>query len=977
MTRKTSKILGPAMALLLLVGSPRLLAQANTTTAQIEGSVRDDSGGGLPGVSVEATNVENGLKRSAVSDGTGRYLLSLLPPGKYSVSANLSGFASVNRTGLVLTLGSSSRVDLLMKLSSVSETLTVTGEAPVIESSRSAISATVDQNEIKNLPLQTRNFTDLVVLTPGATSDDSNRVHLGGQRGINNSFNVDGADSNSSFFGEQRGGTRPPFTFSQGSIQEFQVISSSYAAQYGNATGGIINAITKSGTNDFHAEVFGFYRSKALTETDAAGFLSKDFEQKQYGGFVGGPLVHDRLFFFGGYDAQRLTDPFDAAYDNRGTASDPLLVPANLAKLQSYGIDPDTEWGVINQTNDVDSPFVKLSWNASDSVTVTARDNYNKQTGANLTNSRNFANNGLSNNGLERNFFNSFVTNINWVASASVFNEFIGQTATEHRPRTANAEALPETVISQFGRFGKNNFLPNNLDETRFQLVDNVTFYLGSNTVKAGADYSRINFSDEFFRYRSGVYNFTSFSNFVAGKPSAYRQDFSNFDGLVDYSQDNIAGYIQDEWRPSNRLTVNLGLRYEYQRQPDSEDVNPLYPDVQSIPSDGNNWAPRLGFAWDPKGDGRSVVRGGLGVFYNTTPSLLTANALLNNGIRVLDYNINCPGSVCPAGVPTYPNILTNPGALTASRSGIFVFDRKYQQPETTRYSLGFERELVKDLAFGVDFVYARTRFLERVRDANLTVVGVTADGRTRYATGPRPNANFGAIQVFTSDADGAYKAALVSLRKRFSNNYQFSVAYAYSDSKDSQSNERSVSIGANTPEDSNNLNNDYGPSDFDVRHNLVISGVIGLPFGIRLSPLYRWRSGVPYSVGTSVDVNGDGIFNDRANDLVNCDVLGRCDLGPNHASRNDERQQRFQSLDATLSKEFRRIGGAVDITLYLQGFNLQHSANRVVTGGNQNQVVSGGVVSGVQKYSINPNYGVGNRVGSPRQFQVGLRIAY
>ena len=961
-----------ALAACLALVAP-VLAQVNTTSAEIAGTVRDEEGVGLPGVDIDGTNVETSFRQTAVTDANGKYVITLLPPGQYSVTARLTGFQFVRRAGLTLALGSSSRIDFTLKVAAVSQSVTVTGEVPIIEETKTEVSASVNEISIKNLPLQTRNFTDLVVLTPGATSDDSGRVHLSGQRGIANSFNVDGADSNSSFFREQRGGTRPPFTFSQGAIQEFQVITSSYNAQYGNATGGVINVITKSGTNQFRADLFAFYRSKALSQRDANGFIGDGFEQKQFGGFVGGPIVKDKLFFFGGYDGQRLDDPFQAGYVGMGTFADPLLDPKNLAKLQQWGIDPATEWGTVNQTNNADSPFVKLSWNASDSITVSLRDNYNKQQGDNLTNGRPNPDYGISNNGLESNFFNSMVGNVNWVASSALFNELIGQAATEHRPFKANSQTLPETVIANFGSFGQNNFLPNNLDETRLQLTDNVSFFLGNNTVKAGVDYAHVKYSDEFYRYRFGVYNFASYADFVSGSARTFRQDFSAYNGLVDYTGDFISGYIQDEWRPWSRLTVNFGIRYDYQRQPSSEDKNPLYPAIESIPSDGSNWAPRLGFAWDPTGNGKSVVRAGVGVFYVYSPSLLTANALLNNGVRVLDYSINCSVTT---PCPLYPNLWVVPPAKGAT-TGLFVFDRGFKNTSTTKVSLGYEQELAKDLAVGVDLIYARTKNLERVRDANLTLVGVTPDGRPRYSTSPRPNPNFGAIQTFTSDGDGEYKGVLLSIRKRFSKGFQLAASYAYGDSRDNQSNERSVSIDTNSPEDANNLNWDYGPSDFDIRHSVVISGVFNLPWGFTVAPLYQWRTGAPWTPGNSIDVNGDSVLNDRANDLVNCDANGACDLGPNHATRNSMRQPVSQQLDVTLSKEFSSLfSSGVGATIYVQVFNLAHSSNRSVSTSNYNEVISAGTVNGVQKYKLNPTFNVPDRVGTARQFQLGVRIS-
>lgn len=594
----------------LLVALP--LSAQSSTTGSIGGNVQDESGGALPGVSVETRNVATGFSQNATSDARGRYAFQLLPPGDYSVSASLEGFAPVRRTGITVPLGVTVQVDLKMRPSDVKEQVVVSGAAPIVETTSADIDANVNERAIKTLPLNGRNFTDLVALTPGTILDDNNRVHVGGNRGIQNNFQIDGADSNSSFFGEQRGGVRPAFTFSQEAIQEFQVVSSAYNAQYGRATGGIVNAITKSGTNDFHGSAFGYYQDDSFVEEDALRREQGEFERKQYGFTLGGPIVRDRLHFFLGVDVQDRTDPRFRDYDqelfNASFARNPA---ANQAFLASLGLDFNKEFGRQIQSNDVIVPLFKLDWQINERHRATLRDNYSDQEGINQTS--NFLSTGLSNNGFEENSFNSVVGSVNSVLSETTFNEFVGQYALEERPRTANSTALPEIEIGPNFRavVGQNNFLPNYLDEERWQFIDNFTWYLGNHSLRAGFDFSQVEYDDGFFRFAGGQYRFNSYDDFFARRPRDYTQAFSEFNGAVKYDTQYWAGYVQDEWKIVPNLTLNLGVRYDFQNNPDSEDSVPLYLDAETIPDDDDNWAPRLGLAWDPCNDGKSVVRRG------------------------------------------------------------------------------------------------------------------------------------------------------------------------------------------------------------------------------------------------------------------------------------------------------------------------------------------------------------------------------
>ncbi len=518
--------LGMALVVaVLLVVAPQIgWAQSSQSTGQIIGSVNDGDGAPLPGVTVEAKNVNTGLTRVAITDTAGFFRLDLIPSGVYDVKAALSGFNTEIQRGVRMTLGASLRIDYTMAQSAVEEEIVVTAEAPVVETTNPSVAASVGDEQIQNLPLQGRDFTDFAILTPGtlyAGSDQAGSrggINIGA-RAVQNSFNIDGADSQSSFFGEERGGTRPPFTFSQAAIKEFQVVQSAYNLQF-NATGGVINAITMSGTNQFKGQVFAYYTDDSMKSTDAKGFEGNTFEQKQYGFAIGGPIVRDKLHFFVSYDGQRYDTPYEAIYRD-------FPVDRRAEWEAITGLDYDTETGEITQTNDADVILAKFDWQLSDNNLLTIRDNYSAQSGENLTSS--YSNTGLSNNGLEENSFNSFVVSLNSVLSENAFNELILQYSAEERPRFANNMTLPETGIYPYlADWGQQDYLPNSLDEDRFQIIDNFTYYLGAHTLKAGIDIDMASFTNVFYRYQNGQYSYSAWDDFFNDEPFYYRQSFSD-----------------------------------------------------------------------------------------------------------------------------------------------------------------------------------------------------------------------------------------------------------------------------------------------------------------------------------------------------------------------------------------------------------------------------------------------------------------
>jgi len=931
-------------------------AQSSGSTGQIIGTATDADGGAMPGATITASNTETGFSRTAITDTAGFFRLDLLPVGIYDVKATLDGFRAEIKRGARVGLGSSVRIDYFLAESAISEEIVVTAEAPVIETTNPSVSASVGDRAIANLPLQGRDFTDFAILAPGAVAADETQgggrggINMGA-RGIQNSFNIDGSHSRSSFFGEERGGTRPPFTFSQAAIKEFQIIQSSYNLQF-NASGGVMNAITKSGTNDFRGEVFYYYRDDSFIEEDALGFDSSAFDQKQYGFALGGPIVKDKLHFFVSYDSQDYVTPYEARFrdfpDGRQGEWEAIT-----------GLDYDNETGEIEQTNDADVILLKLDWQLSDNHLLTLRDNYSTQEGENLTSS--YSNTGRSNNGFEENSFNSFVASLNSVLSENAFNELIVQYASEERPRTANNMDLPETGIYGYkANWGQNQFLPNFLDEDRLQIIDNFTYYLGEHTLKAGMNLDFVAFDDGFYRYGGGAYSYSEWDDFFNDEPYSYTQSFSDYDGAVKFDTDYYAFYLQDEWRTTPNFTLTYGLRYDLQAHDDPKETNPLFPDTGQIPDDTNNWAPRVGFAWDLAGDGKQVLRGGAGYFYDNTPTLLDANAMLANGVRVIRVSERCSYGGCP----TYPDRWGGLGDLDSVTPDIFVYDPNFENPETLRISLGYEREVMTDFSLGVDLIYSETKNLERKFDQNIGAATgeLTDDGRPVYVPYYYQSnyPDFEQIMTFTSDAEAEYKAIVLKGRKRFSNGWMLDASYTWSEAEDNDSNERSVSSSSAYPEDQFNLNGDWGPSNFDVQHKFVMSGSYQLPWDMMVSGIIYIRSGFPYSAMDGRDHNNDGYSrNERAVIETSPGVFY-------HYTRNTFRQPYYRNMDLRLSKTF-IFGRNLELEIIAEAFNVTNEENMYT---DETELVN--------RYGdIQDDFGELTQAGDPRGYQLGLKFRF
>lgn len=945
-----------ATILALLSTAGTAWAQATAITGQIEGVISDSSGASVPGAIVSARNVDTGFVRETVSNEDGFYRLNLLPLGPYEVTATLQGFTTIKRAGLNVRVNETLTVGFELKPSTVAEVVQVVAEAPVVEVTRSLSSNTLNQHAIDTLPISGRRFQDFVLLTPGAVFENSRGgISIGGQRGINASFTIDGASYDNPFFGGIRGGERSnaAYTISQEAIQEFQVTNSGYAAEFGRSGGGIVNAITKSGTNVLRGTAFWYFRNESMMADDPYGRPPTDFRQHQFGASIGGPLKRDKAHFFAAWDQQDRDNPFVVDFLNGDGTGVPRF---------------EGQEGTYIQTNDVFTVLGRVDYQLSGAHHANVRVNYSNNEGKNGLVTSSPTTSTVLNNLLEKDSTLTAVGQVMSAFSASRLNELRVLFSREDRPREPNTEDLTITVTS-FGTTGRVSFAPSLETDDRYQVVDSYTVLRGNHSYRAGLDFNFTHTMQPFFLSRSaGEYRFpnvTAYLNTIntgAQLWTDFRQGFGRAD--VDFWQQEYALFVQDTWTLRPNFTLNYGLRWEAQVEPQPDEPNPALPGSDQIPSDVNNFAPRVGFAWDPWKDHKGVVRFNTGLYYSRTPALLIVSPFTSNGAAQLQLRF-VPTT---AGAPLFPNNLAAPptGASAAPPS-VNLFDPAFENPRTFQTGAGIERELFTNFTASVDGVYARMENLQRLRDVNIAAPSATlADGRLFYGN-PRLNPAFTLIDVAESTARGTYAAVTVAARKRFDSGtewynrgLQFQAYYTYAQNKDDDSNERKFQDIFY--QDWQNLAAEYTWSNNDVRHNFVTNATWSLPYEIQIGAIFNVRSGLPYSRLSSTDLNGDGAPNPNDRQFINGVDTGR----------NSYRQPNYSRLDLRISKA-QTIGGGRAIEVAFDLFNALNAENRFVSGPSSNSPTTGN-----QLFNGNPNVGVpDSQVGEPRSAQVSLRFRF
>jgi len=624
------------LALLLALPSSTV-AQTQMTTAAIEGLVVDTSGAVLPGVGVEVRNVDTNLSRTLVTDGAGRFSALQLQPGRYTVTFTLSGFATLVQENVAVTVGQSLRLAPAMRPSGVAETVNVTVQATPVDTTRTAAATTLDETTIGTTPILGRKFEDLLTLTPGVSvvqGPDGDEITFSGQRGVFNNISLDGGDYNNGFFGEQVGGQRAAIDITLDAVKEFQVIATGANAEFGRTAGGVVNVITKSGTNQVRGSAFHYQRLEGLTSNTSDGKPLQDFRRGQFGASVGGPIVKDKVFYFAAMEGIREHLIRPNLSEAIGTPC-PVSSPTLAANSGLIGASPDCqrlallgffkatrgqdEGQPVEHTVNNNALLGKVDWTISPSNNLSVSYNFNYSNNENQT--FDVATYGTSANGTEGpSKINLLNVNLFTTLTSTRLNEFHATVSRENRPRSATPSAIPADTGIGFApsfRFGNPFFLAPNIDELvkRFQVKDNVTMVHGAHTVKGGGEWLHTNNFQVFRGFFEGRYLFDSVVGFLryaspaaaggfgpntvgcsngayvtgpatcpagstpTGGPLLFYLQSSSPDGVArdaagesDINNEELSFFVQDKWQAGHGVTVDYGLRWDAQRMPKTVD---------------------------------------------------------------------------------------------------------------------------------------------------------------------------------------------------------------------------------------------------------------------------------------------------------------------------------------------------------------------------------------------------------------------
>ncbi|MFN2445576.1 MAG: TonB-dependent receptor domain-containing protein [Vicinamibacterales bacterium] len=908
--------------LLLFVGAmlatSSLSADAQVAQAELRGTITDESGGALPGSTVTATHVETGVTRTTQVSETGAYVMPALPIGTYTVKAELAGFTIVSKEGITLNVGQAAILNFQLSLATVQETITVTGEAPLVDTKRSALAGNIEQKQVENLPLNGRNWLDLVALVPGARGNPG-AIQAGASGSDMAKYQMDGVDiSNQCCAGANT-------AYSQENIAEFQVITNRFDAEYGRVNGAVINAVTKSGSNQFRGTGFGYFRNDKFG--DAKNFFTDTvtpFDQKQTGINSGGPLLRNRAFYFGSFEYQKLSA---TARPNTGVPAFDVTVPADTT---SYFTTARADFQ-LNSAHRLFTRFSVYNWEQ-------LNNGVNGRTTVSGGTSRPSKNHDLS-------------LGHTWVVSSRLVNELRAGFSAIDNLLDSNSRSVqldfPSAVL------GSPTNSPQWWKEMNIQ-VNNLLSYIppswhGDHAFKMGFQFFRPKFWGAFPDPAFGQFTFasdpTDFNN-PATYPRPTRYTIPLGDTSYEIVNPTYGAFFQDNWTLNSHLTINLGVRYDLETGTTNSDVqSPIQPGER--PMDTDNFSPRLGFAYDLRGDGTTVVRGGYGRYFDKVMLNLTSNERRQILGQIISVTIVNPNFNDPLGGRTYEDFKreARPGT-----SNLTLLDTGYQTPVNDQVSIGLAQQLGSRYAVQADVIYTKGK------DEPMTPqVNFFEDPETHLPRSPalfgRPFPQYNQITLTTSDGKSEYKGLQVGFNGR-GTRLNFGATYTLSKTLDNHNTNR-----GGTPTNYFNLDDDYTYSNSDQRHRFVANVVTALPYDIQFSAIYFAGSPRTINVVTTRDPFGLGYTGRWLELPANCPCTGAT------IPRNSERTKSDYKLDLRLAKTVRAgrmsFQGVIDVFNVLNTRNLTNYVTNVFS----------------QTYLQASNST--NLFYQPRQVQLGFRITY
>lgn len=758
----------------LLAFPDAAVAQEGMTTGSIGGVVRDADGAPLADAVVRVRSVDRGTERETLTGENGRFRVGLLQPGDYIVQAELPPLRPVEAGPVTVGLGERTSVNLTLQPVEAEELrVEVGGLDPTrIDAAQGGVVELVDEEQVSELPTAGRDFTDFIglsgLVSPTGAPSVRQETGTGGQFAIlgsrtsTSNITVDGVDANNQFFGENRGGSRLPFTFSLESVKEFQVITSGYDVEHGRFAGGQINAVTRGGTNELDGEAWFFWRDEALTAENFDGTPASNFKSLQFGGRLSGPIIEDELHFFVSGDFQERDEPAFALDPTRAGVDPAAIDEIKSIMRDVYGFDQQTideSFGIFDTTDDQFNVFGRVDWSINPDHRLTVRSNISNFESLNDELSVSGRDARLGGSTFEADNY-SVVAELNSQLSSNVFNTFRFQWAKEDRPRAPNSN-IPELNISDVPTVdddgdvtgtttvdvGGNDdgiSFANRLQERKFQVVNNLNVNLGDHTLKIGTDNVFAKATNKFWLFGNGAWDFVNIDDFRDQNPDFFLRAVPDLDDpsapVGEFSQNNLSVYVQDEWQASDRLRLLGGLRWDFQdfkdpalplEDPDFQDDLPEFgADITALPDDKNNFGPRFSFTYDLAGDESQLVRGGVGVFYDDIPFVTHGNVKTNNPEPLL-FNV-CIAAAAPdpsrvAEMDDDPDLIPNSCAFEGFQAPPFgigiigspdvvVWDEDIDNPKTLRANLGYETRIADRWKVGVRGLFSRTWDLFRGR---------------------------------------------------------------------------------------------------------------------------------------------------------------------------------------------------------------------------------------------------------------------
>ncbi|MGH9661658.1 MAG: carboxypeptidase regulatory-like domain-containing protein [Bryobacteraceae bacterium] len=860
-----------------------LRAQPVAGTGSISGVVHDTTGAAIADARVELFHLDLGIQRSLATNSAGLFSVqALVPSDGYEISVTKEGFAAFQAAGIEVLLGENVSLHVILELPVARTRVAVEEMAPAVESTRTGVSQLISATQIGNLPINGRRVDSFALLTPAVVPDGvQGLVSFRGIAG-GNAFLTDGNDTSNQFFHENAGRTRIATQISQDAVQEFQVLSSGYSAEYGRASGGIINTLTRSGSNSTHGTVYWFFRNRAFNARDRYSFVNPPERRNQTGASLGGRLVKDRLFYFLNAESPRRKFPLVSSlarpplFDAGGRFIGRCDAPA--ARCDAALRYLDRHFQVLDRTANSELGFAKLDWRPTQRHSVSASFNYLRflspngfQTQASLNNGEAAGNNGESTVRVR-------YGRVAWVAipSGRMVNELRFGWFKDRHHDTLDAALVPRETgrvqITVEGQpyLGVSAEIPRLYpSENRYQLANNYTLLAGRHAWKFGYDFVQ---TEDFLRNRRNQFGTYDYPDFTA-----FALDFSGNDGRtkrwqtysqrfgaesLDITLRDYDFFVQDQFRLTSRLTLNFGVRHEYTHLPQPRASNAEYPETGRIPRVKTNWAPRGGVAFSFH-NARGVLRAGYGIFHARYHGGVINTFFLENGVAQQSVSLERrfladleSGPVFPASLPAATARPADPAFV--STVDLTIPSPDYRNPYSQQADLGVEHSLGRHLEAGVSYLWSRGLYLTTVRDLNIGPEGVRVSYRIEdpggvplgvYTTAAyrlvnRVNTRWRRVNSVESGGNSYYNALVAQLRRRGSKGLEAFVAYTWSHAIDfNQGGGRDNIFFSEGPRTLGNgdYRREKSSSQLDQRHRLVASLVAAPRFTGRTTALAKY----------------------------------------------------------------------------------------------------------------------------------------